>query len=344
MIFKPLVKKILLSLFSKLGYLQFLRWKNRNKICVLMLHGVMAPNDKTYWEPLRPQLSPDELTRTLTILSELYTFITAKQAIDILEGKSPSIKHAMLITLDDGYRNNIDYALPIFEKYGIKPVLFVVTGNIDSGLPFMVDRLDYALQQNMGGILSIPYAGESYQFDARSREALQESYKVFRDYCKSKFVNDIKMSEVFNAIAETLENQSGCSLEDIYKDDDWSVVASWGMLRKVVQENRLDVGSHTVDHWRLDCLEQLDLLYQLKESKKRIEKELLIKCNYFCYPNGNYNNLAIEKIVGSGYRAAFSTDVGLCAVGDDVNTLQRFNFPANKTKHELLYLLNRRAL
>ena len=344
MINKSLVKKILLGFFSKLGLLEFLHWKNRHKICVVMLHGVMTPHNKANWIPLRPQLSPHELKRTLTILSKFYQFITVDQAIGIIEGKIPVIKNAMLMTLDDGYRNNLDYALPIFGEFGIKPVLFAVTGNIDSGIPFMVDRLDYALQQNIGGELSIEYVGEVYQFDASSREALQISYKNFRDNCKRSFFNDIKMSELFNGLAEILEDKSGKSLQGIYQNDDWSSLVSWNMLRKAIKEKRLDIASHTVDHFRLDCLNESEILFQLKKSKLRIEQELAIKCHYFCYPNGNYNDLSIKKLKEAGYRAAFTTDVGMCGANDDLMTLKRFNFPANKSKNELLYLLNRRSL
>jgi len=343
MISKFFLKKILLVFLSKLGFLDFLHWKNRHNICVLMLHGVMEENDKTNWNPLRPQLSPHELKRTLAILSNVYQFITVDQALDIIEGKIPRIKNAMLITLDDGYRNNINFALPICEEFNIKPVLFVVTGNVDSGRPFMVDRLDYALQQNIGKILSIKYAGKKYEFDATSRTSLQKSYKIFRDRCKSEFFDDIKMGELFNGLSEILENKSGKSLHLIYKDDDWSVLASWSDLRKAVAGKRLDIASHTVDHWRLDCIGELDILSQLKKSKERIELELSIKCNYFCYPNGNYNDFAVQKVRDSGYRAAFSTDLGMCKVNDDTMTLKRFNFPTNKTKNELLYLLNRRS-
>jgi peptidoglycan/xylan/chitin deacetylase (PgdA/CDA1 family) len=341
MINKFLVKKILLSFFSKLGFLKYLHWKNRHKICVLMLHGVMDNDHKASWNPLRPQLSPHELKRTLTILSEFYQFITVDQAVGIIEGKVPVIKNAMLITLDDGYRNNLDYALPIFGSFGIKPVLFVVTGNVDSGLPFMVDRLDYALQQYLGNSLSINYAGKLYEFDTRSRKSLQKSYKYFRDDCKDKFFDDIKMNQLFNRLAEIIEKKSGKSLQNICQNDDWSALVSWEMLRKETKEGNLDVASHTVEHLRLDRIDELNILSQLKISKLRIEQELKIKCNYFCYPNGNYNDLSIKKLKEVGYRAAFTTDVGMCGVNDEEMTLKRFNFTANKSENEMLYLINR---
>ena len=333
-------KKIVLNILLKIGFLRVLHYKNRKKICVLMLHGVMAPHIQTSWVPLRDQLNPNDLKRTLNILSEYYQFITIEQCVDILDGKSPPIDNAILITFDDGYRNNIDYALPICESFSIKPVLFVTTSHINSGLPFWFDRLDYALQQNMGEVLSLTYQGYIYHFDARTREDLIISYKKFRDDCKQCFNDDIKLNNLFNGLSEILEARSGLKLSDISDKDDWSAIVSWETLKEAVSKGRLDVASHTEDHLRLDCLNEDDISSQLKQSKVCIENELAVKCHYFCYPNGNYNGLAIKLVKEAGYRAAFSTDIGLCESMDDLMTLKRFNFPAKKTPSELLYLLN----
>jgi peptidoglycan/xylan/chitin deacetylase (PgdA/CDA1 family) len=338
---KNFLKKLILSCLSKLGYLAFLHHRNRHNITVLMLHGVMAKHDKASWNPLRSQLPPDELQRVLKILSQYYQFITIEQCVDMLEGKVALISNALLITFDDGYRNNIDCALPICEQVGVKPVLFVATGHVDSGLPFWFDRLDYALQQNMGELISFEYQGVKYCFDATSRQALKMSYQAFRDHCKQQFDDDIKMNQLFNALSEMLEMRAGKALCEIATDDDWSAIASWNQLREAVKTDRLDVASHTVDHWRVDSLLEDQALTQLQQSKMRIEQELAQKCHYFCYPNGNYNDLTSSLLNKAGYRAAFSTDVGLCEVKDDLMTLKRFNFPANKTKTEIIYQLNR---
>jgi len=324
-----------------LGFLDFLHYRNRHKITVLMLHGVMDKHEKVSWEPLRPQTSPSELQRVLRILSRYYQFITIEQCVDMLDEKIPLINNALLITFDDGYRNAIDFGLPICEQFDIKPVLFVATGQIDKGQPFWFDRLDYALQQNMGEVISLEYQGAEYYFDATSRQALKSSYQKFRDDCKQAFDNDVKMEQLFDALSEILEKRAGKALSDICSDDDWSAVASWSKLRDTVKKKRLDVASHTVDHWRIDRLSKELALLQLTQSKMRIEEELATKCHYFCYPNGEYNQLAISLIKKSGYRAAFATGESLCKVKDDLMTLKRFNFPVNKTKSEIIYMLNR---
>ena len=337
---KHLIKKLMLSCLSLSGFLYFRHYRNKHKITVLMLHGVMHKHKNITWEPLRPQISPNELKRVFEILSCYYQFITVDQCIDMLEEKIPIINNGLLMTFDDGYRNNIDYALPICEMFGIKPVLFVSTSHVDSGLPFWFDRLDYALQQNMGKLISFSFEGNKYTFDATSRDALRVSFQKFRDDCKLNFTDDIAMNQLFNALSEMLEMKGGKALSDICLNDDWSAVVSWDNLREVVKKGRLDVASHSVDHWRLDRLSKKQILLQLSESKKRIEQELGISCNYFCYPNGDYSREAMDLIKKSRYRAAFSTGGGVCEVNDDLIKLKRFYFPVNKQRLEILYQLN----
>ena len=334
------IKKFITYCLSCIGFIDYLRYKNRHKITVLMLHGVMDVHERSDWSPLRKQLTPTEFKRVLSILSKKYQFITARQCIDMLEEKVPIIDNALLITFDDGYRNTIDYALPICESFGIKPIMFVATGHIDSGLPFWFDRLDYALQQNIGREVSFDYQGIKYEFDTSSRESLIRSYKQFRDKCKNHFNNDIDMNKLFDELSDYLESRAGKALSDFGNQDDWSAIASWDELREAVNKDRLNIGSHTIDHWRIDSLSKKDVLFQLEASKQAIAEKLSTSCDYFCYPNGGYDRCSIELLKKTGYQAAFTTDVGLCKYMDDLMMLKRFNFPANKTKSEILYLLN----
>lgn len=335
-----LLKRSILYCLSKLGILDFMLYKNRKKITILAIHGVMGDHNNVDWIPLRPHLHPEELQRVLSILSEKYNFITIQQCMDMLEGKIPLIDNGLLLTFDDGYRNNIKYALPICKKFSIKPTLFIATGNVDAEECFWFDRLDYALQQNIGEILHLEHRGLIYDFDATSRDSLKASFKLFRDRCKYIFIDDREMNELFSALSKKLEISSGKALSELGREDDWSSIVSWDELREAVNANSIDVGSHTVNHWRLDCICKFDAIEQLKYSKKRIENELNISCDDFCYPNGNYNQLSIELTKASGYRSALCTNRGLCKSGDNLMTLKRFNFPSKRTKSELLFLLN----
>ncbi len=57
-----------------------------------------------------------------------YTTITAKQLIDSLRTHVSLPKKSIVLTFDDGYKDNYTYALPIFKKYGVTANLMLATG------------------------------------------------------------------------------------------------------------------------------------------------------------------------------------------------------------------------
>ena len=71
----------------------------------------------------------------------------------------------------------------------------------------------------------------------------------------------------------------------------------------------MEVGSHTIDHYNLDELDEQDLLYQINNSKEILENELGVSCETFCYPRGRYNDSSI-KLVKNNYTSACGTQRG----------------------------------
>lgn len=57
-----------------------------------------------------------------------YTTITAKQLVDALITKSPLPAKPLVITLDDGYKDNYTYAHPVIQKYGLTANLMLASG------------------------------------------------------------------------------------------------------------------------------------------------------------------------------------------------------------------------
>jgi peptidoglycan/xylan/chitin deacetylase (PgdA/CDA1 family) len=59
-----------------------------------------------------------------------YTTLTAKQLVDALITKSGVPTKSILITFDDGYKDNFEYAHPILQKYNLTANLMLATGLI----------------------------------------------------------------------------------------------------------------------------------------------------------------------------------------------------------------------
>ncbi len=62
------------------------------------------------------------------IASHGYTTITAKQLVDALRTHTALPPKSIVITLDDGYRDNYTYAYPIFQKYHLIANIMLSTG------------------------------------------------------------------------------------------------------------------------------------------------------------------------------------------------------------------------
>jgi peptidoglycan/xylan/chitin deacetylase (PgdA/CDA1 family) len=70
------------------------------------------------------------LQAQLQLLGTLGEFVTASQVREAVRGGSPLPRRALLVTFDDGLREQVDHALPVLDGLGIPAVFFVNTGPI----------------------------------------------------------------------------------------------------------------------------------------------------------------------------------------------------------------------
>jgi peptidoglycan/xylan/chitin deacetylase (PgdA/CDA1 family) len=257
----------------------------------------------------------------------------------MVAGERPVIERALVLTFDDGYRNNIREALPVLRKHGAPATFFVATGFVGNGRSYWIDRLDYALQAAPDEARRFEASGLDFDLRGGSRAELANGYRQLRLAVKARIESDEEMLEVMHTLAESLEEAAGTSIEDVIGDDPFASVASWNELGKVAHDGVL-IGSHTVDHLRLDGVDEHSMAGQLRYSKAEIEQRLGIECAFFCYPNGNFDAQVVAKTREAGYRAAVTTQRGLNAVGDDVYTLKRYGFPTRATAFDNLLAIS----
>ena len=62
--------------------------------------------------------------------AEGYHALTIAEASAIAQGKLTAPPRAVLITFDDGYRDNVAHALPILAEHGLRATLFVISAYI----------------------------------------------------------------------------------------------------------------------------------------------------------------------------------------------------------------------
>lgn len=93
------------------------------EVPILMYHSV-GYNNRIQSKYL---LSPEAFEQDLIWLrNNGYAAVFVSEVADYAEGKGDLPEKPIILTLDDGYLNNLTYVLPLLKKYGMKAVVSVV--------------------------------------------------------------------------------------------------------------------------------------------------------------------------------------------------------------------------
>ncbi|MFT7304756.1 MAG: peptidoglycan/xylan/chitin deacetylase (PgdA/CDA1 family)/O-antigen [Candidatus Azotimanducaceae bacterium] len=329
------IRKFVISVMHLSAVNHLLLRTQRNRVPVLTLHGVgdPAPNDE--WSPTWERCRTQELDRTLSVLTKHYTFITLDEALDMLKGEIPLKPNSMVLTFDDGYLNNITEGLPILKRHNIPFNFFVTTGMMKEQQPFWVDRIDYALQQLDEEQYTLRSPIVESTINLYSNSEAGRTYKEFRKATRNSYADDYQLIHDMEELAETLEKSSGRALSELNKREKWSGVVNEADLQNL-PENAV-VGSHTVNHIRVDHITQEKLRTELIDSKSYLEQITGSPCRHFCYPQGYYDTETARIADECGYESAYTGEPGTNGVGDDLFKLKRIAFPRGETEAEILY-------
>lgn len=127
------------ALYS-LGYY---RQRVKNCVTVVMFHRVL-PEQESERLGANPEwtVTPEFFDQCLAFFKNNYSVV---DALDFIKGNELP-KNALLITFDDGWRDNVQYALPVLKRHGLNALFFIATNAIGRHEPFWQERIYADLQ------------------------------------------------------------------------------------------------------------------------------------------------------------------------------------------------------
>jgi peptidoglycan/xylan/chitin deacetylase (PgdA/CDA1 family) len=330
-----MLRNVCLLLIRYTGLLWLWRWRHRNSITIVMLHGVMDTDVPTRWEPLRPQLSRNRLDRCLQELGKRYRFATIDEAAAMLDGTIPVRPRTLVVTLDDGYRNQLRHAVPLLRKHGAPCIIYLSAGHIDQRKPFWFDRLDFAVQSVGIDRRTVRVGSADVAIQGASRNELRRSCRQIYETAWAEGRPDTETVAAIEDVAAGLERESGRSLQQVFEDDDWSAVLTWPEVADAASAF-VRFGAHTMDHVRLTRVHHGIAYEQCTESKRRIGQSTGVACDHFCYPYGSFDDKVANIVSAAGYRTAVTSEEGLNEVGTDLLRLRRIHIDTDGSTTEIL--------
>ena len=230
------------------------------------------------------------------------------------------------IMFDDGYKDNIEYALPILEKYKVKASFYVVTDCIDKNIPTWTHILEHSFQHTESDNIKLP-------FDFLPKEYRRGIFLNKED--RLKFISGLK------PFLKTLPNEKRKQVLDLV-DKTFSdieipeLMMDWKDIRKL-KNNGHYVGSHTFSHCMLGTIEdENEIRTELEKSRNRIKEELGYYPLTISYPVGSYDirTKKISQELGYKIGLAVKQDVFNPTTEDlfEVSRIELYNEPWIKTR------------
>lgn len=94
-------------------------------------------------------------------------------------------------------------------------------------------------------------------------------------------------------------------------------------LKELIASGIIDIGSHGIYHRKLTSLPQEELIKEIAVSKEKLENITGRSVQLFSYPYGIVDDRVKDIVRQAGYKAAFSSNIGINEYTADVFELRR---------------------
>lgn len=245
-----------------------------------------------------------------------YHLITMDEAVKLIAAGRRIARDYLVITLDDGYKDNYTYGYPAFRKYDVKPTLYVTAGNVENQTYLWHDRVWDMVFNSKAECINLNFRGMEFKANIKTRAQKRET--VFKLWKLAKELDEIRKGEFLTCLASSSGTETG---------EKCSLMLNWNEVKKL-SEMGVDIGGHTLTHPILANNPEAFIVNEIHGSKKVIESKLNRNINHFSYPNGKYGdyNEFTAREVSKHYKSAATTIQGINFAGDDVYTLKRIYF------------------
>jgi len=274
---------------------------------ILMLHSVTAA-------PPRPSGANQHLTITPRFLDQLletmkrsgYALVSMDEAIEGL--KSPGASgHFAAITLDDGFRDNLTEALPVFEAHAAPFCIYIAPALIDGSVSLWWEVLEEIVASRDLFYLTTPEG--RVQIDCSRPAKRAESLKRLQEY----LTIDVKETDQQRVLGD-IAAQAAFDIKSFGRGR----LLGWDEIRFLATHPLATIGAHTVSHANLARLTEDQARREIREAARIIKTEIGFSPTHMAYPYGGAGAVGKREAAlakEAGFASAVTTRHGVLRAG-----------------------------
>ena len=263
---------------------------------VLAYHSI----NKVRLKPLEIEQEAGNFEKQVLFLKKNFYMLSLSEFLGCMNGGRAYPRNSVLMTFDDGYRDNYTNAFPVLKANGVPAAIFISTAPIETGEPLFFDALRYAVMSTSRHILDLTCFGLKKYLLEKSDE-VSVAWVIREITQASKGMDNSRKSELTGFIYGRL----GLDYEELKRK---RLYLSWDEISEMAGGG-IEFGSHTVTHPRLSALDPEVCSSELVNSKRIIEERTGRPVKTLAYPFGGKLefNESVEKAAReAGYECAFS--------------------------------------
>jgi peptidoglycan/xylan/chitin deacetylase (PgdA/CDA1 family) len=278
--------------------------RDRPGLRVLIYHGVVPA-------PVRRInarfVSTEQLEAQLAYVKLHFQTISLDQAF--ARDYDPK-RMAVAITFDDGYRNNLKYALPILQKHALPATFFVSAPRAAGEDILWADILDIASARHSSGLV---IGDRRYQKNGKG-EYIEENGERLKDHCK---IGGPAFTTAMKAALAAVPFR-----QDNNWDDYWQLMDA-AEVTALASEKGMTMGGHGTLHHNLDRLPISEAMRDVMQGIQWLEKATGKPIRSFAYPDGAYSPELVEALAAKGIQQQILSEYRF-QDADDPRLLERF--------------------
>lgn len=284
---------------------------------IFTLHHVRPDAPPAFGPNAILSVTPQFLEEAINAALELNLTPVHLHDLPALLSDPTDVRSFVAFTLDDGYRNNAQFAAPIFRKYKVPYTIFISPGltqrtrsmwwETAEALVRQQDKFDFDFGQGTETIIAA---------------SLTQKYDAFDRLAAFVHSND---EDVAVARIDAAARQYGVDPLSIVDN----LIMTTDELRQLVSDDAFaHMGAHTMTHVNLKRVDQARLESEIRQSISILHGFTGVKPRSFSYPYG-YKSATGEReadaVVSAGIPVAVTTQPGVLsnASRDNMGLLPR---------------------
>jgi peptidoglycan/xylan/chitin deacetylase (PgdA/CDA1 family) len=274
---------------------------------ILTLHHVRPPRPDRFQPNRLLEITPAFLEDVVRALRRSRVDLVSLDEMHrrLVEGSTQ--RRFVCITIDDGYRDTLQWAYPVFRRYDAPFAIYVPTSFPDRLGELWWLALESVVARNQR--ISLVIEGVDRSFDCASISDKRHVYDQLYGWLRS-----LKTEEELLNVVRDLSRRYHVDFAAFCGE----LCMDWQELARLAVDPLVTIGAHTVNHVMLAKVSEKAARSEMEMSRAVIEASLGIRPDHLAYPVGDPTSVGPREFriaAELGFKTAVTTRPGVIFAG-----------------------------